>query len=353
MLGVTVPDQQSQRVGAAALRKLTGSRWVGVLAALAVLVVAFFVVRDRLPEPSQIWTALAGAGWFALAMAVLLQAVSVGLVARAQRLLLGAWGVPVSPGRAQAISYASGAVALCLPAGGLVSSGYAYREYRSAGADPVTATTVMVLSGVLAAAGLGLAAASVPAAEGASWWVGSDPGRAAIAATAAAVAGTALYRLAARWPGRAGTAPPPAGSDADVVSRYPRVAAVLRGASRSVRQTASLPGVVLRGALTASTLKWLADAACLAAVCWSLDLRVALIPLFGVYLGVQLARQLPFTPGGAGFVEAAMLGGLLAAGASAGPAAAAVLCYRVISAWAVIPIGAVAGVLLRHGYPRR
>ncbi|MHB8467671.1 MAG: lysylphosphatidylglycerol synthase domain-containing protein, partial [Acidimicrobiales bacterium] len=53
----------------------------------------------------------------------------------------------------------------------------------------------------------------------------------------------------------------------------------------------------------------------------------------------QLAAVLPFTPGGLAVVEASLTAVLIAYGMSAGGAIAGVLVYRVISFWAVVPIG--------------
>jgi len=88
-----------------------------------------------------------------------------------------------------------------------------------------------------------------------------------------------------------------------------------------------------------SVLKWVAEAACLLASCWAFEIHIDLVPLAVIYLSVQLVRQVPFTPGGIGLVEASLLTGLVSAGAASAPAAAAILIYRLLSAWLVIPIG--------------
>jgi uncharacterized protein (TIRG00374 family) len=68
------------------------------------------------------------------------------------------------------------------------------------------------------------------------------------------------------------------------------------------------------------------------------------------YAAAELAAQIPFTPGGLGFVEAGLVGTLTLAGVSGGAALAATLLYRLVSYWLPIPAGGVAYLLFRHRY---
>ncbi|MEP6562792.1 MAG: lysylphosphatidylglycerol synthase domain-containing protein, partial [Nakamurella sp.] len=74
---------------------------------------------------------------------------------------------------------------------------------------------------------------------------------------------------------------------------------------------------------------------------------VDFVSLATVYVGVQIIRQIPFTPGGIGIIEAALLAGLIAAGSAAAPAAAAVVIYRALTFWLVLPAGGIAALLDR------
>ena len=94
-------------------------------------------------------------------------------------------------------------------------------------------------------------------------------------------------------------------------------------------------------------LKWAADFAVLVCAALAVGATVDLVAVATVYLGVQALRQVPFTPGGLGVIDAALLAGLIAAGAGAAPAAAAVVIYRLLTFWLVLPAGAVAGALDR------
>jgi len=95
-------------------------------------------------------------------------------------------------------------------------------------------------------------------------------------------------------------------------------------------------------------VNWATDFACLAAVAAAFDLHVSVARLATVYLSVQLVRQIPLTPGGTGVIEVALLAGLVSAGSPEGAAAATVLLYRLISCWAIIPIGGLTYAVMRR-----
>lgn len=102
-------------------------------------------------------------------------------------------------------------------------------------------------------------------------------------------------------------------------------------------------------ALAYAAVKWAADLMCLVAVVAAFDQPVGVVTLTGVYLGVQMVRQVPLTPGGVGVVETALAAGLTAAGANGISAAATVLIYRLLSCWLIVPAGGVAAFTLRTG----
>ena len=68
------------------------------------------------------------------------------------------------------------------------------------------------------------------------------------------------------------------------------------------------------------------------------------------YAAAKLLALIPFTPGGLGFVEAGLVGGLTLAGVSPQDAVVATLVYRLVSFWLPIPAGAGAYVLFRRRY---
>ena len=82
-------------------------------------------------------------------------------------------------------------------------------------------------------------------------------------------------------------------------------------------------------------LNWLFDAAVLFA---SLAAMSQTIPVRGVVVAYslgQLVSAIPILPGGGGTIEATMSAGLVLAGGTG----AAVLLYRIVSAWALVPLG--------------
>ena len=93
---------------------------------------------------------------------------------------------------------------------------------------------------------------------------------------------------------------------------------------------------------------WLTDLLCLAASTRALGLPIGITTLASIYLGVQIVRQVPITPGGVGLIETAFIAGITAAGTGAASATAAVLLYGVLSCWLIIPIGFLATIPLRQ-----
>jgi putative heme transporter len=86
-------------------------------------------------------------------------------------------------------------------------------------------------------------------------------------------------------------------------------------------------------------LNWLFDAVVLFA---ALQAMGETIPVRGVVVAYtlgQLVSVIPILPGGGGTIEATMSAGLVVAGGTGAAVIAAVLLYRVVSAWGLIPIG--------------
>ena len=327
-------------------------RVLSILVAVGGVVVAVVALRGALPHPADVVTALrtANAGWIALAAVA--EALSMSMFAWQQRRLLGALGVTISIPRAEALTYARSAMSISVPAGGVVSAGFAYRQFRAQGASHRVAVSVMVLSGVLSVAGLatlygvwiGAATVARPAL--------AHPGLAAVAVFAAAGAGWALMHHGSerrrRMRGAADPANPP---------EYRRLLMWLakrRGwvgrLGTSVADAADAAVTVRRrdwaATLVFAVANWVGDLACLIAVGYAFGLGVSLVQIAGAYLAVQVVRQIPITPGGIGLIEASLLVALVAAGAPSAAAAAAVLVYRVLSCWLIVPVGLFAWVAL-------
>jgi uncharacterized protein (TIRG00374 family) len=78
------------------------------------------------------------------------------------------------------------------------------------------------------------------------------------------------------------------------------------------------------------------------------DPRPSLVVL--AYVAAEVLTQVPFTPGGLGFVEAGLVGTLTLAGVPGSVAVAATLLYRLFSYWLPIPVGGLAYLLFRRRY---
>ncbi|WP_460849450.1 lysylphosphatidylglycerol synthase transmembrane domain-containing protein [Phytohabitans suffuscus] len=324
---------------------------VPLVVAAGVVVLAVVGLHGRLPHPREVLAALARAGWGWILLAALLQAVSLVAFAYQQRRVLAAMGVRMGRRDAMGITLASTAIAIALPAGAVASTGYTIREYERAGATRELSAAAAVVSGLTAIGGLSLLYLAEAAAivAGSSTTLLDWQPLAVVAALAAltAVAVTAGRRLARR---------PPAGWAArgreleGRASRLPRRLLVL--ARDSWRAGAALRARDWATALGYAVANWVADIACFAATARAFDLRISLATLAAVYLAVQIVRQVPLTPGGAGIVDTAFIAGLTAAGATAVSATAAVLAYRLLSTWLVIPAGGAAALLRRYPIAR-
>jgi uncharacterized membrane protein YbhN (UPF0104 family) len=115
-----------------------------------------------------------------------------------------------------------------------------------------------------------------------------------------------------------------------------RVATLVRARLADV---VTLPGRYWSAGIGYATANWAADLACLVIVCGAFGVGVPVVQIGVVYLGIQLVRQIPLSPGGIGLVETSLVAGLTLLGANPVAAAAATLGYRLLSCWLVIPAG--------------
>lgn len=277
------------------------------------------MLRTRLPDPVSILGALRGADrrWAVSALAAGL--LSQLAYAEQQRRLLAAFAVHVPPRRAVAMTYVRSALSMALPAGAAASAAYAFQIYRRHGATSAVSAAATLISSVVTALSLGLLCA-------ATW---SVPLTAALLAAAAAVPWIrrrpALSRRLTALP----------------LLRRPAVRRALRDA-RTVEPRTWI------AVLLAGLVNWLLDMGCLLLAADAAHAGIGWDRLALIYLTVQIVRQIPLTPGGIGLIETSMLAGLIAAGTTQAAAAVAVLIYRLISFWLILPAGLTAHLLLRR-----
>jgi len=311
-------------------------RWLRVALVGAGAAGVVVALDGRLPAASSVLAVATGADLRWAAVAVLAQAASQVMFGHQQRRLLHAFAVDVSPRRATAIAVSRTAISMTLPAGSAVSAAFAAQQYRRRGATLPTATLVAILSGIASVAGLVLLYAG-----GLVGTAVTRPGEtraAVLAGPAVLVAVIVLARSA--WPGPA--------PDRARTRRAGRAGRVTEFIATTVRRARAVPARHWAAAIAFAAANWLLDLACLAAAAAACHLSVGYGELAAGYLAAQLARQLPITPGGLGLVETSLLAGLVTAGAGPANAAAAVLGYRLVSFWLLLPIGAAAYLGLRR-----
>lgn len=334
-------------------RKSRARLWTS-LATMAALALVVYTLRDKLPSAHSVSIALTSAQPRWVLVAAVLEALSLGMFARQQRSLLAAMSVRMSMPRAIAVTYARSAISISMPAGSAVSAAFAYQQFRRSGANRDNAAAVMVLSGIVSFTGLamlyvlGVAGVVVVSPEQA-WHAHSE-----LIITVAAITVTTLatWFIVKRLPARA-----PSATRGDIVgasdlSRVRRWSATAVAVIRNnVSTWRSVRPRHWAASVTYAVLNWLFDLLCLAAAAAAFGLHVGMLTLAGIYLGVQLVRQVPITPGGIGLIETGLLAGFAALGAPAATAAAVVLTYRILSCWLLIPIGGFAWLGLRAATP--
>jgi uncharacterized membrane protein YbhN (UPF0104 family) len=86
-------------------------------------------------------------------------------------------------------------------------------------------------------------------------------------------------------------------------------------------------------------LNWLFDAAALFAALAAMGQTVPIRGVVVAYTFGQLVSAIPILPGGGGTIEATMSAGLVLAGGTGAAVIAAVILYRIVSAWGLVPLG--------------
>jgi uncharacterized protein (TIRG00374 family) len=321
---------------------------------IALIVLLPMTLRGKLPSGPEVLIALGETkvGWVFVAFGM--QALSMAGFALQQKALLGALGVRMSFGRATGVTLARSAISISFPAGAAVSAAYALRHYRRAGATNEIAAATMVVSGLVSLGGLAalyVVGVLVTFVQNPISITQEPPAALALTAsvlvlmliglTAVAIAS---FRRRRRKPAEMTLAVAPADA-----GRWARLAAsawaTLRNAWRAGSSLRVRDWII---ALAYAAANWLTDLLCLAASTRALGLPIGITTLASIYLVVQIVRQVPITPGGVGLIETAFIAGLTAAGTGAASATAAVLLYRLISCWIILPIGGLSALILNR-----
>ena len=329
------PGPAAARPAMAARRLRRWWPYVRYLVGLGLAALAVWAVAGQRGELSGASSYLADVSWPWVVLAVVLEFGSIVAFALVQQELLLAGDVDAGTGSLTSVTLAATAIANSMPAGPVVSSVFAFRQYRRRGADDALAGWTLVAVFVAASVSLALVAVvglSIAGAEGANLdlvWVTLG-----VLAVALAMGAVFLQHRALDWLITASVRTSrrflhwPRG---DVGARVDRLVAHLT----AVRLTPRRAGRVLAWGLA----NWILDAGCLTVAFVAVGVAVPWHGLLLAYGAGQLAVNLPITPGGLGVVEGSLTIALVAFGGAETSTVAAVLLYRIISFWGELPVG--------------
>jgi putative heme transporter len=319
---------------------------------LALAALAFYQLTGHKSELTEASAALSHLRWGWVLVGMVAEAGSYLAFAQLQRRFLRAGRVSVTLGPMTAITLAATSIANSFPAGPVLSTVFSFRQYRRRGADQavagwsVAATFVSLSVALTMVAAIGVAVAG---AEGASLDLVAPivavlilalvMGLIFVQERAAARVVSAALRLSRR------------------LTRWPRgeLATHIDRISHRLMRVRLTPDQV-RAALALALANWLLDCGCLALSFLAVGAPVPWKGLLLAYGAGQLAANLPITPGGLGVVEGSLTIAIVAYGGAAGSTVVAVLLYRFISFWLILPIGWAAWAWLtwvtrRHPWP--
>lgn len=287
-----------------------------------------------------------GPGW--LALAVIAEVASYVAYAAGEQRLLADGGASVGLIPLTELSVAAQAAAFCIPGGVAVTGVVTYRVLRRFQVAPALVVGVVFIVSVLYMVGLAVLAFVAAAIAGTQNVIPNllpiSFGLLAFVGVLVGVVDLLRRRGAlARTGRRLGHA----------MEAFVRRAG-LEGAGPSGEWAGELAQVSFRPrAVAVSTLLlvacWLGDALCLALSFYAVGVTPPWEGLLLIYVAAQLAATLPITPGGLGVLEGSLTVGLVAFGGSEGGTLSAVLLYRLISFWGLLPTGALAYLHVRHG----
>ncbi|MGH9126748.1 MAG: lysylphosphatidylglycerol synthase transmembrane domain-containing protein [Acidimicrobiales bacterium] len=273
--------------------------------------------------------------WEWLAVAAVVEAISWTAFAALQRRLLRAGAVRIRLRTMTAVIVAANSIQNSLPAGPVFSNVYAFRQYRARGADDVLAGWVLVGTAALAQitlvvlAGIGLAGAT---------GTGTGLNLAGVIVGLLLLAGLVIlawsrrdwiaYRLAGPLRLFQRFFKRPKGSVPEQLDRLVQRLHVIT----------PTPGDWVM-ATSYALATWVFDVSCLIAAFLAVGAPVPWRALLLAYAAAQLAANLPITPGGLGVVEGSLTIGLVVFGGGQESTVAAVVLYRLLNFWIMLPIG--------------
>jgi len=304
---------------------------------LAAVAAAAYAISGKADELSGASSYLAHLRWEWVVIALVAEAVSYLSYAALQRrlLLAGQIRVPMVP--MTGISLAQNAIQSSLPGGVVFYAAYTFRQFRRFGADEVLSGWTLV-----AVNAVSFTALSAIAAAGLGMALGTGSALDLVEVILGIVVLTALMVVA--WIERDRVLP----HFARAIRLWQRLA---HRPSTEVSAEQLIDGWLERIASvspnkrdwawagTAAFGNWGFDCGCLTLSFLAVGAGVPWRGLLLAYGAGQLASILPITPGGLGVVEGSLTVALVTFGGAQDSTVAAVLVYRLISFWLMLPVG--------------
>lgn len=275
-------------------------------------------------------------GW--LLVAILAEILSYVTYAAAQRRVAIAEGHPLGLTRLSLLAVAAQAIGVCIPGGYAWSNVFSYRILRRWQLDEVSAGRLLVVTATVYVAALAVLAVIGAQVAGGNGPVG-DVRIVAYSTLAVIAVVLGLIFLRPRLV-RAALVRAIDAIDGLVIRRKGHPAKQLERLRTTIRDAEALGRGVLGWAALWLMLAWLTDIACLVAAFGAVGSSPPWQGLLLAYSAGQLAALLPVTPGGLGVVEGSLTFALVSFGGAQERTVAAVLLYRLISFWGLIPAGA-------------
>lgn len=310
---------------------------IRIVVGLAATGVAAWVVSGKTQELSGITNYLDHLRWWWLIVAVGAELLSYAALSSLQRRLLRAGKVRVPARSMLGITLAASAIQYSFPGGGIVYLAYLFRQFRRWGADDLLAGWVVlafnlvtfVALALISAAGLALALGAGNTYDLVEVILGIVIVSAVLTVVVVerrrlvphVTRAVALSQRLFHRPGRDRPA-------TQVVQTWTTELGAV-SPSRPVWARSFVMGLA----------NWLSDLSCLTISFFAVGVGVPWRGLLLAYGAGQLASILPITPGGLGAVEGSLTVALVTFGGGAESTVAAVLLYRLVSYWLMLPIG--------------
>lgn len=331
----TPPDPPLVAPGPGRLRR----SWpvLRIVVALAAVGVAAWAVSGKTEELTGIAGYLDHLRWWWMVVAVGAEVLSYAALSSLQRRLLRAGRVRIPARDMLGITVAASAIQYSFPGGSVIYLAYLFRQFRRWGADDLLAGWVVVAFNLVT-----FIALAVISAAGLTLALGIGSTYNLVEVILGTVAFAALLTIL-------------------IVERRRLLPHVTRGVRLSQRLfhvprpgrpaeeivdgwTAELGAVspsrhVWVRAFVMGLCNWLADLSCLTLSFFAVGVGVPWRGLLLAYGAGQLASILPITPGGLGAAEGALTIALVNFGGGETSTVAAVLLYRIVSYWLVLPVG--------------